>query len=398
MFPARKRSWMANGQAYTSPTGSIRHTTRPAPHMFRPANAPGSPSPDRWKNESPVSTRSPLATSQSYSWTCWSAVGCSSSQTSAPRPDGPQPGDAQRGAVTACQRGEFVELVDVVPGHDHGDLGVGESGGGEVFQRTDGHREGPGTPDGVVDLGGRAVQRDLDVDVVAGGQPGGHLGRDPHAVGGELHAHVVSGGVVHQLPKVRPHSRFPAADVDVEHLHAFQLVDDVLAVLRGQLTRIAFARRRQAVHARQVARVGQLPGQADGCVQPMLELLDQPWHGRLSCCLLRLRRHQHVGPGQHAERMQVGTLPRRPRLRRRGRRLERLGSRPAIAPPRGWCGSSGTTVCGCRSDTTAHRKARAAPPPAGATATRDRDRTRPATMRPSTAVEPADLRGGAHDQ
>jgi len=42
-----------------------QHTTRPAPQRFRPANAPGSPRPDRWKNESPVSTRSPRATSQS---------------------------------------------------------------------------------------------------------------------------------------------------------------------------------------------------------------------------------------------------------------------------------------------------------------------------------------------
>ena len=65
MFPARKFSWMANGQAYTSPTGSIRQTTRPAPHKFSPASAPGSPNPDRWKNESPVSTPSPWATNQS---------------------------------------------------------------------------------------------------------------------------------------------------------------------------------------------------------------------------------------------------------------------------------------------------------------------------------------------
>ena len=37
---------------------------------------------------------------------------------------GPQPGDPQGGTVTACQRGEFVELVDVVPGDHHGDLGA----------------------------------------------------------------------------------------------------------------------------------------------------------------------------------------------------------------------------------------------------------------------------------
>ena len=63
---------MANGQAYTSPTGSMRHTTRPAPHMPSPGSA--APKPLRWKNESPVSTSVPCATSQS--------------QTSAPRPDG----------------------------------------------------------------------------------------------------------------------------------------------------------------------------------------------------------------------------------------------------------------------------------------------------------------------
>ena len=130
----------------------------------------------------------------------------------------------------------------------------------------------------IVDLRGGAVERDLHVDVVTGGQPGRHLGRDAHAVGGELHPDVVGGGVVDELPEVGPHSGFAAADVDVEHLHAFELVDDVLALLRGQLTRIALARRGQAVHACQVAGVRQLPGQADRRVEPALELLDQPWH------------------------------------------------------------------------------------------------------------------------
>ena len=62
-FPARNSEWMANGQAYTSPTGSMRQTTRPAPHRLRPGSA--DPYADRWKNESPVSTCSPCATSQS---------------------------------------------------------------------------------------------------------------------------------------------------------------------------------------------------------------------------------------------------------------------------------------------------------------------------------------------
>ena len=36
MLPARNCSWIANGHAYTSPIGSIRHTTRPAPHIPSP--------------------------------------------------------------------------------------------------------------------------------------------------------------------------------------------------------------------------------------------------------------------------------------------------------------------------------------------------------------------------
>ncbi|COX20736.1 Uncharacterised protein [Mycobacterium tuberculosis] len=60
---------------------------------------------------------------------------------------------------------------------------------------------------------------------------------------------MVCGGVIYQLPKVRAHGWFAAADVHVEHLHAFQFVDDVLALAGGQLAGIAFARGRQAVHA-----------------------------------------------------------------------------------------------------------------------------------------------------
>jgi hypothetical protein len=106
-----------------------------------------------------------------------------------------------------------------------------------------------GTTHRVVDFGRGAVKRDLDVHVVAGGQLGRDLLVDPHSVGGELHADVMSRRVVDEFPEVRSHSRFAAADVDVEHLHAFQLVDDVLALLRAELARVALARGGQAVHA-----------------------------------------------------------------------------------------------------------------------------------------------------
>src|SRR5699024_6949286 len=142
---------------------------------------------------------------------------------------GPQPGDPQRRAEPVGQRREVVQLVDVVPGGHHRDLGVGEAGVGEVLQGAQGHVVGAGAADGVVDLRGGAVEGDLHVDVVAGRQFGGHLRGDPQPVGGELHPHVVRGGVVDQLPKIRPHSRFAATDVHIEHLHAFEFVDDVLA-------------------------------------------------------------------------------------------------------------------------------------------------------------------------
>src|ERR1700753_4287184 len=88
----------------------------------------------------------------------------------------------------------------------------------------------------------------------------------------------------------------------------------------------------------------------------------------------------------HAGRAAVASPPRL----RPGRRRGRPGIQPTIAPPRGWCGSSGTTVCEFRSDTAADRRARAARPAVGVTALRDRGRTRPAPVwGGSRSVDPA---------
>ena len=51
----------------------------------------------------------------------------------------------------------------------------------------------------------------------------------------------------------------------------------------GQLAGVTLARGGQAVHARQVAGVRQLPGQADRCVEAVLELVDQPGNGLHDC-------------------------------------------------------------------------------------------------------------------
>ena len=136
--------------------------------------------------------------------------------------------------------------------------------------------------DGVVGGGVDAVEADLDVEVVHGGQAAGLLGVDEGAVGGELHADAVADGVLDELEEVAAHHRLAAADVDVEDLQVAQLVEHPLGLGRGQLARVALARRRQAVHALQVARVGELPGEADGGVEPGLQLGDEGFsaHGR----------------------------------------------------------------------------------------------------------------------
>ena len=81
--------------------------------------------------------------------------------------------------------------------------------------------------------------------------------------------------VVDELPEIRPHRRLTATDIDVEHLHLLQLVDDRLALLGAQFTRITTTRRGQAMHARQIAGVRQFPRQTDRCVETELELIDE---------------------------------------------------------------------------------------------------------------------------
>src|SRR5262249_18090183 len=139
-----------------------------------------------------------------------------------------------------------------------------------------GHRgvERADAADRVVDLRGRAVEGDLDVEVIVRGQAPGDVRRDPHAVGRELHADPVRGRVVEQIQEILSNCGLTTADVHVEHLHAFQFVDHRLALGGAQLARIPAAGAGQAVDAGQVAGIGQLPGQADGSVQAECELLD----------------------------------------------------------------------------------------------------------------------------
>ena len=177
------------------------------------------------------------------------AVGCSSSQTSAPRPDGRSRVSrrvAPYRSASALNSSSWATFCRVTTTEI---LASPKPAFGQVLQRADRHVERTRAADGVVDLRRRAVERDLHVDVVDAGEPGRDLRRDADAVGGELHADVVRRRVVDQLPEVGPDGRLAAADVDVEDLHPLQLVDDRLALRGAQLARVAPARGRQAVHA-----------------------------------------------------------------------------------------------------------------------------------------------------
>src|ERR1700728_2038256 len=83
----------------------------------------------------------------------------------------PQPGQPQLRAVAVGELLELVELGDVVPGDHDRDLEALEPGRPQVLHRPHRGGERAGPAHRVVHLGGRAVQRDLHVHVVARGEP-----------------------------------------------------------------------------------------------------------------------------------------------------------------------------------------------------------------------------------
>ena len=78
-----------------------------------------------------------------------------------------------------------------------------------------------------------------------------------------------------QLEEVAADHRLAAADVDVEDLQVVQFVEHRLRLVGGQLARVAPPGRRQAVHALEVAGVGQFPGETDRGVEAALELFNE---------------------------------------------------------------------------------------------------------------------------
>ena len=114
--------------------------------------------------------------------------------------------------------------------------------------------------------------------------------------------------VADQVHEIRPQHGLAAADVHVEDLEVDQLVDDVARFGGRQLARVTPARRAQAMHAGQVAGVGQLPGQADGCVETPAELILQGQRSGVSGHRSPPNRPGGAGRARTALRCSSGTI------------------------------------------------------------------------------------------
>ena len=242
-----------------------------------------------------------------------------------------QPRDPQLRTVRVGERLELVELVDVVAGDDDGDLERAEPGVAEVVHRSTGDGVRTVTAHRVVGDGVGAVEADLDVEVVHRRQPVCRGRIDERAVGRELDADPVADRVLDELEEVAPDHRLATTDVDVEDLEVAELVEHRLGLVGGQLARVAPSRRRQAVDALQVARVRQLPREADRGVETALQLLNQ-----------RVRAHR-ASPNRPTPRPPARTPAIAPRRSRpRSTRRATSGGRRGSAR-RGRCrGASGT--------------------------------------------------------
>ena len=154
----------------------MRQTTRPAPQRLSPSS--GSPSAERWKKESPGQHARALDQPVvEHALLRRRRVQRVPGVDAAARRA--QPGQPQLGAVAVGDGGQGIELLDVLAGDHDADLEGPEAGRGEVVHGRPGGGERALAAHGVVGGGGGAVDADLHVEVVEGGQAAGSLGRQP---------------------------------------------------------------------------------------------------------------------------------------------------------------------------------------------------------------------------
>ena len=189
----------------------------------------------------------------------------------------PKAGEPELSAVASGDGFELIELAHVVAGHDHRDLELAEPGLCQVVHRRGRRCEAARTPERVIGGLIGTVDRDLDIDVVAAGQAPSSLRCQAGPVGRELDSHAARGGVLDELEEVAADHRLAPTDVHVEDLEGCHLVDEAGGLFGRELRRVSSAGARQAMGARQVAGIGQLPGEADRRSQPELEAVLERW-------------------------------------------------------------------------------------------------------------------------
>lgn len=72
---------------------------------------------------------------------------------------------------------------------------------------------------------------------------------------------------------------FATTDVDVKHLQRCKFIKNGFRLFSGQFAVIALSTTGQAMHARQVACVGQFPCKTDGGIKSLLHLLAKAMRG-----------------------------------------------------------------------------------------------------------------------
>ena len=145
-------------------------------------------------------------------------------------------------AVFVRKRFVRVDLFDIFASHDDGKLELTEVGIAQMVHGGANSGVGAFTAHRVIGYFVDTIKRDLNVDVVHRRKALRVLGIDATTVGGELHTNALFHAVFDDLEEVGAQHWFATTDVDVEHLHLGELVNNGLHLFGRQLVGIATAR------------------------------------------------------------------------------------------------------------------------------------------------------------
>src|SRR5665811_500820 len=162
---------------------------------------------------------------------------------------------------------QIVEVLDVQAGDGGVDLHL-DPGLYRGFDAAHGTVEGPGNAaELVVQLGCGEVDADGDARDAELLHLAGRLGRDQCAVGRHHRAQAGADRVLNNLPDVLAHEGVATRQDEDRVAERYYVVDDGLGLLQVEFARVGtLLRRCTTVHAGEVARTGDLPGDKFGGV------------------------------------------------------------------------------------------------------------------------------------